>query len=92
MGPEIPAGNEVIPQESQKSCSVWYQNRETGSVVPQPGEAGFSGRPGSGWRCFELRVYIWTSSMGKRRTRAWPGDAVSGSAAGPAPHAQRMMD
>src|ERR1019366_1358583 len=58
----------------------------------QPGGARFSGRPGFGWRCFELRVYIWTSSMGKRRTLASPGDAVSGSATGPARAASSADD
>ena len=46
----------------------------------QPCEARFSGRPGPGWRCFELRVHIWTSSMAiaERARRQRCGFRVSG--------------
>ena len=92
IDPEIPAGNEVIPQESQKAARL-DREPETARTrwFHQPGEARFIGRPGSGWRCFELHVYIWISSMGnaepsRRRAMRFR------SAAGPAPHARRMMD
>lgn len=35
-GIEIPAGNEVMPQESQKSCSVWYREPDRVSDWPAP--------------------------------------------------------
>jgi len=69
---------------ARKSEKLLRLVRETGSVrwFHRPGEARLSGRPGSGWRCFELRVHIWTSGIGKRRTLASPGDAASGSVTG----------
>jgi len=46
MDPEIPAGNEVIPQESQKAAPSGTGSRRRARVrwFHRPGEARFSGR------------------------------------------------
>jgi len=73
-GIEIPAGKRQYRKKSEKAprllpgAGLGFDGSNNPAKHAQRSLVA-SRRPGSGWRCFELRVCTWTSGIGQRTAR-----------------------